>query len=200
MVNGLESELAVDVVGKDSVVEDCSEAVKDATLLAVIRPVTPIVVGFTLSVASEMLLDIGNVDLNVVVSETSLIVRLFDGDVLVSSIEFVNEGCVFVAPVEDMEVKVDSLVIIELFSVSMLGLTEDDVKLTVVVLETSLIVRVVDGDVSVSLKEVVNEVCAFSAPIKDKKISTISVQICSQRKQMTYTTILSYFKIFIYLR
>lgn len=126
----------MDVVGKDSVVKVCSEAVKDVTLLAVIRPVKPIVVEFTLSMASEMLLDIGNVDLNVVVSETSLIVRLVDSDVLVSSVEVVNEGCAFVAPVEDMKVEVDSLVIIELFSVSMLGLTEDDVKPKVVVLET----------------------------------------------------------------
>lgn len=126
----------MDVVGKDSVVKVCSEAVKDVTLLAVIRPVKPIVVEFTLSMASEMLLDIGNVDLNVVVSETSLIVRLVDSDVLVSSVEVVNEGCAFVAPVEDMKVEVDSLVTIELFSVSMLGLTEDDVKPKVVVLET----------------------------------------------------------------
>lgn len=123
----------MDVVGKDSAVKVCSEAVKDVTLLAVIRPVKPIVVEFTLSMASEMLLDIGNVDLNVVVSETSLIVRLVDSDVLVSSVEVVNEGCAFVAPVEDMKVEVDSLVIIELFSVSMLGLTEDDVKPKVVV-------------------------------------------------------------------
>lgn len=35
VVIGLESELAVEVFGKD-VGEDCSEAVKDATLLAVI--------------------------------------------------------------------------------------------------------------------------------------------------------------------
>lgn len=36
VVIGLESELAVDVVGEDSVVEDCSEPVEDATLLVVL--------------------------------------------------------------------------------------------------------------------------------------------------------------------
>lgn len=36
MVIGLELELAVDVVGKDSAVEDCFEPVEDATLLVVL--------------------------------------------------------------------------------------------------------------------------------------------------------------------
>lgn len=56
---------------------------------------------------SEMLLDINDVDLKVVVSNTSLIVRLVDGDVLVLSVGVVNEDCVFVPPVEGMEVIVN---------------------------------------------------------------------------------------------
>lgn len=93
----------------------------------------PNVVDCTLSMASEILLEIGNVDLKVVESETSLIVRLGDGDVLESLTEFVNEGSGFVAPFEDMDVEVDSLVIIELFSEFMIGLIEDNVKPQVVV-------------------------------------------------------------------
>lgn len=93
----------------------------------------PIVVDCSLFMASEILLEIGNVELKVVESETSLFVRLGDGDVLVSSTELVNKGCEFVFSVEDIEVKVDSLVIIEFFSESMLGFIEDDVKLKVLV-------------------------------------------------------------------
>lgn len=101
VVIGLESELAVEVFGKD-VGEDCSEAVKDATLLAVIWSVKPIEVDCTLPMASENLLDIGNAE--VVVKETSLIVRLVDGDVPVRPNGVVNEVGVFVAPVEDKQI------------------------------------------------------------------------------------------------
>lgn len=62
---------------------------------------------------SEMLLVIDDVDLNVVELETSLIVRVVDGNVLVRSIEVVNEDCASVAPLEVMEVKFASLGITE---------------------------------------------------------------------------------------
>lgn len=73
----------------------------------------PIVVACTLSMVSEMLLVIDDVDLNVVELETSLIVRVVDGNVLVRSTEVVNEDCAFVAPLEVMEVEFDSLGITE---------------------------------------------------------------------------------------
>lgn len=62
---------------------------------------------------SEMLLDIDDVDLKVVELETSVIGKVVDGNVLVRSIKVVNEDCAFVAPVDGMEVNVDSLDITE---------------------------------------------------------------------------------------
>lgn len=70
-------------------------------------------VACTLSMVSEMLLDINGVDLKVVELETLLIVRVVDGNVLVRSVEVGNEDCAFVASLEVMEVSVDSLGITE---------------------------------------------------------------------------------------
>lgn len=70
---------------------------------------------------SVMLLDINGVDLKVVELETSLIVLVVGGNVLVRLVEVVNEDCAFVAPLEVMEVNVDSLGITEPSIVCWLG-------------------------------------------------------------------------------
>lgn len=78
-------------------------------------------VSCTLSMVSEMLLDIDGVDLNVVELETLLIVGVVDGNVLVRSIEVVNEDCAFVSPLDVMKANVDSLGINEPSLVCLLG-------------------------------------------------------------------------------